>query len=104
MTRLSAMPPEDRPLRVRITRFGVKLQFYHPAKPIPPFKINVPLEQWRQLIDVVRAAEAGGGPGEVLLGFSEQTLALHRIEAVEAAAVETPSSGLPDRGSVLSPE
>ena len=36
--------------------------------------------------------------------ITEQTLALHRIEAVEAAVVETPSPGPPHHGSVLSPE
>ena len=54
----------------------------HTTKAIPPFKINVPLEQWEQLVQIIAASQPGTPLCEAYLGFNEQLLALHRIDAV----------------------
>jgi hypothetical protein len=91
---LDLSPCEDRPLHVRITPHGVKLQFFHSSRALPPFRINLPFEEFAQLITVVSDVRHHRLPGqEAYLGFSEQLLALHQIDAVEVPVHEShPSS------------
>ena len=78
------LPPEERPLHLRVTQQGVKLRFFHTTKAIPPFKINLPIEQWEQIVQLVAATKRDTPEWEGYVGFNEQLLALHRIDAVPA--------------------
>ncbi len=84
------LPPEDRPLRIRLTEHGIKLAFYHRAQPLPPFKVSIPLEQWEQLLALLFGLAPDVADFEAYLGFTPETLALHRIDAEELHETLTP--------------
>jgi hypothetical protein len=73
-------------VRVRVTPFGIKLAFFHASRPLPPFKLTIPHEQWQQLVQLVTYPPPGVQGFEAFLGFTPECLALHRIDAVEASA------------------
>lgn len=78
-------PPDEKPIRLKVTPYGVKLAFFHSTKSIRPMKVAIPLEQWRlmnQLVEI-RARIA-------LIGFTPETLALHEIDAVEVPLPPAP--------------
>jgi hypothetical protein len=77
-------PPEDRPVRIRVTLCGIKLAFYSASRPLPPFKLTIPHAQWAQMVELI-AKTAPRAPGfEAFVGFTPESLALHQIDAVEA--------------------
>jgi hypothetical protein len=75
--------PGDRPVRIRITPHGVKLAFFHNARPLPPFKLTIPHEQWLQMVELIACPPPGVKGFEAYVGFTPEALALHRIDAVE---------------------
>ena len=76
--------PEDRPVRIRITPFGIKLAFFHGSRPLPPFKLTIPHEQWTQMVQLTSYPPPGVEDFEAYVGFTPEALAVHRIDAVEA--------------------
>ena len=79
----AAAPLGDRPVRIRVTPCGIKLAFFHASRPLPPFKLTIPHEQWAQMVQLI-AETAPRVPGfEAFVGFTPQSLALHGIDAVE---------------------
>jgi hypothetical protein len=78
----ASLPLEERPVRIRVTPWGVKLAFFHGSRALPPFKFSIPHEQWEQMVRLV-AYPPPGLPGfEAFVGFTPEALALHRIDAV----------------------
>lgn len=76
--------PGDRPVRIRITPHGIKLAFFHGARPLPPFKLTIPHDQWAQMVHLIAYPPPGIAGFEAYVGFTPESLALHRIDAVEA--------------------
>ena len=81
--------PEDRPVRIRLTAHGVKLAFFHGSRALPPFKLTIPRAQWAQIVDIVAFPPPGVQGFEAFVGFTPESLALHRIDAVEAGAANS---------------
>lgn len=75
--------PDDRPVRIRLTPHGVKLAFFHGSRPLPPFKLTIPHEQWAQMVQLIAYPPPGVAGFEAYVGFSPEALALHCIDAVE---------------------
>jgi hypothetical protein len=75
-------PPEERPMRIRVTPFAVKLAFFHASRALPPFKFTIPHEQWQQLVQLTAYPPPGLPSFEAFVGFTPEALALHGIEAV----------------------
>ena len=79
------IPPEDCPVHLRATPESIELAFFDASRPLPPFKLVMPREQWKQMVRLI-AETAAGVPGfEAFVGFTPESLALHGIEAVEWA-------------------
>src|SRR5258708_40231885 len=77
-------PPEERPVRIRITPCGVKLAFYHASRPLAPFKLTIPREQWEQMVRLIAYPPPGVQGFEAFVGFTPEALTRHRIDAVTA--------------------
>jgi hypothetical protein len=77
-------PPEDRPVRIRITLCGIKLAFYHASRPLPPFKLTIPHGQWAKMVELIEKTAPRVSGFEAFVGFTSESLALHQIDAVEA--------------------
>jgi hypothetical protein len=82
-------PPEDRPVRIRVTPFGIKLAFFHSSRPLAPFKLTIPHEQWAQMVELITYQPPGVQGFEAYVGFTPECLALHRIDALEAGVTAT---------------
>jgi len=78
--------PTDRPVRIRITPHGIKLAFFHGSRPLPPFKLTIPHDQWAQMMQLTTYPPPGVAGFEAYIGFTPESLALHCIDAVEAGA------------------
>lgn len=85
---VAATPPEDRPVRIRITPHGIKLAFFHGSRSMPPFKLTIPHEQWAQMVALIAYPPPGVRGFEAFVGFTPEALALHQIDAVEAGGGE----------------
>jgi hypothetical protein len=83
--------PEDRPVRIRVTPCGVKLAFFHASRPMVPYKLTIPHEQWAQMVRLITYPPPGVQGFEAFVGFTEEALALHRIDAVEADVPSFPA-------------
>ncbi|MDR3404970.1 MAG: hypothetical protein P4L99_20875 [Chthoniobacter sp.] len=81
-------PPEDRPVRIRITPQGIKLAFFHGSRSMPPFKLTIPYAQWAQMAQLITYPPPGVQGFEAFVGFTPEALALHQIDAVEAGGGE----------------
>jgi len=81
-------PSEDRPVRIRLTPYGVKLAFFHGSRSMPPFKLTIPHEQWAQMVQLITHPPPGVQGFEVFVGFTPEALALHRIDAVPVGGEE----------------
>jgi hypothetical protein len=81
--------PEDRPVRIRVTPFGIKLAFFHSSRPLAPFKLTIPHEQWAQMVELITYQPPGVQGFEAYVGFTPESLALHRIDAQEVGAITT---------------
>ena len=82
-TDAAASPPEDRPVRIRVTPCGIKLAFFHASRALPPYKLTIPHEQWAQMVQLIERT-APRVPGfEAFVGFTPELLAFHQIDAVE---------------------
>lgn len=79
-------PPDDRPVRIRLTPHGVKLAFFHGTRALPPFKLTIPHEQWAQMVALIAYPPPGVERFEAYVGFTPEALALHCIDAVEAGS------------------
>jgi hypothetical protein len=72
---------EEKPVRIRVTPYGIKLAFFHRTEVRRPLKVSIPFEQWQQMSTVISDVDAGQR-FEGFFGFTPETLALHRIDAV----------------------
>ena len=91
----AALPLEELPMHLLITPQGIELSFYETTSERLPYKVNIPREQWNQMVDLVAMFASRVDRFEAYVGFTEQSLALHRIDAVEAAPLLLALFGLP---------
>lgn len=89
--REAVLPAEDQPVRVRLTPWGVELTFFHASRAVPPFTLMIPRGQWEQMARLIAYPPPGVRDFEAFVGFTQETLALHGIDAVEAGGNQSGS-------------
>jgi hypothetical protein len=50
---------------------------------MPPFQLNIPHEQWAQMVQLIAKTAPRVPSFEAFVGLTPESLALHRIDAVE---------------------
>lgn len=99
----AAALPDDRPVRIRVTPCGIKLAFFHASRPLPPFKLTIPHEQWAQMVQLIAETAPRLPSFEAFVGFTPESLALHGIDAVEVELGSAQCSVLSPRCHFSSP-
>ena len=71
-----------RPLRVKVTKGAVILEAFHHREAGRFFRIEMRRDQGADLAQMLTEAIERDGAREFLLGFTPETLAFHKLDAV----------------------
>ena len=87
--RIADRPPLPRAISVAVNAEGrVRLHFYSHTEARPPYQVRLSRGDALQFAQAIMQGLATRETSEVLLGFTPQLLALHRIEAVLASSTD----------------